>query len=127
MNSFRSIYPPLPPPPPIVVDEGVRYSPSPLQVTLVAHQLRFTLRATTPIHFHDFKGSALRGAMTTVLQRGFCPQWQAAQRDPLHQSICPICQLLASEDTAEQNGDIRRPYSIEPPLDEQNHFAAIGC
>lgn len=121
----------LPNPPPIQFnplgeDATIPEKPSIVSpdILLTAHQLRFSLRATTPIHFHDFKGSALRGALTTVLQRGFCPQWQAAQRDPLHQALCPICQLLASEDSTEQNGDVRRPYSIEPPLDEQNHFAA---
>ncbi len=95
-----------------------------LTIPLTAHHIRFTVRATTPLVFGEFKGSALRGALAGVLRRTFCPAWRAEKTDPLHQALCPICQLLSVEGDEETAGDVRRPYAIEPPLDEQTHFAA---
>jgi hypothetical protein len=106
-------------------DAGTPALPYPphLNIPLIAHPLRFLVRAVTPIHFHSFKGSALRGALTTSLRRTFCPEWRAAQTDSLHQSLCPICQLLSIEHTDEASGDLRRPYTIEPPLDARDEIA----
>lgn len=98
-----------------------------LHVPLIAHPLRFLVRATTPIRFHGFKGSALRGALTTSLRRTFCPEWRAAQTDPLHQSLCPVCQLLSFEGDDETSGDLRRPYTIEPPLSAPDETAPGEC
>ncbi len=95
-----------------------------LAIPLVAHHIRFTGRAVTPIVFHEFKGSALRGAFATVLRRTFCPQ---SSRDPeteqYHQMLCPVCRLLSWDGDEETAGDLRRAYAIEPPLDEQSSFA----
>lgn len=91
-------------------------------ISLVAHHLRFTVRAATTIVFHDFKGSALRGAIAGYLKRTYCPEWRAERTDPLHQAICPICQLLSYELTPEDGGDIRRPFALQPPLTSQNVF-----
>ncbi|MFN8492758.1 MAG: CRISPR system precrRNA processing endoribonuclease RAMP protein Cas6 [Caldilineaceae bacterium] len=93
-----------------------------LIIPLTAHHIRFTVRAVTPIVFGEFKGSALRGALAGVLRRTFCPEWRAEQTDPLHQALCPICQLLTWEGDEETSGDVRRPYALEPPLDAQNEF-----
>ncbi|MBI1298735.1 CRISPR system precrRNA processing endoribonuclease RAMP protein Cas6 [bacterium] len=92
-------------------------------IPLTVHQLRFTVRVTEPIHFNEFKGSALRGALAGTLNSTFCPQWRAEETDPLHQSLCPVCQLLSLERTDETSGDIRRPYAVRPPLDSATHYA----
>ncbi len=96
--------------------------PIQLSIPLTAHHIHFTLRATTPIRFGEFKGSALRGALAGLLRRTFCPAWQAEQTDPLHQALCPICQLLSVEGDKETSGDVRLPYALEPPLGGQNEF-----
>ena len=96
----------------------------PAAIQLQVHHLRFTMRAETTILFNEFKGSALRGALAACLRRNFCPEWRAEQTDPLHQSLCPVCQLLSWEGDAGIAGDIRRPYAIELPPDEGNQFAA---
>lgn len=93
------------------------------QVDLLVHQMRFTAQVQTPIHFGDFKGSALRGAFANVLRQTFCPECRSEETDPFHRSLCPICQLLTAEQEAEQAGDIRRPYAVQPPLGSQNYFA----
>lgn len=94
----------------------------PPAIPLSVHQLRFTVRVTAPIHFNEFKGSALRGAFAGTLQNTFCPQWRAEQTDPLHQSLCPVCQLLVLERADDTSGDIRRPYALRPPLDKATHY-----
>ena len=98
--------------------------PATLHIPLSAHHIRFTVRATTPLVFSDFKGSALRGAFATVLRRTFCPQ---GERDPateqVHQALCPVCRLLSWDGDEETSGDVRRAYAIEPPLTDQSHFA----
>jgi hypothetical protein len=95
-----------------------------LHIPLTAHHIRFTVRATTPLVFSDFKGSALRGAFATVLRRTFCPQ---GERDPMteqyHQALCPVCRLLSWDGDEETSGDVRRAYAIEPPLTDQSRFA----
>jgi len=92
-------------------------------IPLTAHHLRFTVTAETAIAFHDFKGSALRGAMAGYLKRTYCPEWRAEKTDPLHQALCPVCQLLSYELAPESGGDIRRPFALQPPMTEQNDFA----
>lgn len=91
-------------------------------IPLTAHRLHFTVTAETRITFHDFKGSALRGAMAGYLKRTYCPEWRAGQTDPLHQALCPVCQLLSYELTPEEGGDVRRPFALQPPLVAQNVF-----
>lgn len=83
-------------------------------VPLTARHVRFTLRAKTPIHFQDYTGSALRGALASCLRATFCPQGRADQQDPIHQALCPVCRLLALENDGSITGDIRRPYALEP-------------
>lgn len=91
-------------------------------IPLTAHHVRFTVVAETEIGFQDFKGSALRGALAHCLRRTFCPEWRAEKTEPLHQALCPICQLLSWEGDEETSGDVRRPYALQPPRGEQNRF-----
>lgn len=95
---------------------------TPDAIPLTAHLVRFTVVAESEIVFHDFKGSALRGALADCLRRTFCPEWRADRTDPLHQALCPICQLLSWEGDEETSGDVRRPYALQPPLVEQKRF-----
>lgn len=92
-------------------------------IPLVAHHIRVTVEATSPIRFHEFKGSALRGSMVTVMRRTFCPEWRAEQTDPAHRAVCPVCQLLALENDQSIPGDVRRPYALIPPPDTQQVYA----
>lgn len=92
-------------------------SPNALSIPLIAHHLRFTCRAVEPMLWHPFKGSAVRGAFVGVLRRTFCPEWKAAETDPIHVQLCPVCQLLAAPNDEDTPGDVRRPYAIRPPLD----------
>ncbi|MEZ4834318.1 MAG: hypothetical protein R2873_20420 [Caldilineaceae bacterium] len=92
-------------------------------IPLSVHQLRFSVQVTEPIYFNEFKGSALRGALAGTLGNTFCPQWRAEETNPLHQSLCPVCQLLSLERTDETSGDIRRPYAVRPPLDSATRYA----
>ncbi|HRJ42876.1 MAG TPA: hypothetical protein PL105_13405, partial [Caldilineaceae bacterium] len=93
-----------------------------LSIPLTAHHLRFSCRAVQPILWHPFKGSALRGAFVGVLRRTFCPEWRAGETDPIHVQLCPVCQLLAAPNDEETPGDVRRPYAIRPPLDEDLRY-----
>ena len=94
-------------------------------VPLEVHHVEFTLRATQTIQFHAFKGSALRGALASCLRRNLCPQWDGDQPDPIHASLCPVCQLLTQESGGEEiAGDVRRPYTLTPPLDTRTSYEA---
>jgi hypothetical protein len=92
------------------------------KVPLIAHQLHFTVRAETDIHFSAFKGSALRGALAGVLQRQYCPEWRNERTDALHRQLCPVCQLLSWEQKDIEGGDLRRPYVLIPPVDERTRY-----
>ena len=86
-----------------------------VHIPLTAHHLRFIVRAETPIAFHAFSGSALRGALADQLRGSFCPESRTGQNDALHQAICPVCQLLSWEGDEGSAGDVRRPYALVPP------------
>lgn len=96
---------------------------SPPFIPLTTHHIHFTGRAITPIRFGEFKGSALRGALVSVLRRTFCPASGETERDPHHLALCPVCQLLQGDGDEESGGDVRRPYAIEPVLDDQLVYA----
>lgn len=82
------------------------------------YHLRFTVMATTPIHLEAFKGSALRGAWHTYMQKTFCPAPLYTRTDPLHQDICPVC-YLTNRDTGPET---RRPFTLQPPLSQQTSY-----
>ena len=82
-----------------------------MQGLSVCH-LRFTARATQRIRLHGQPGSALRGALYTVLSDRFCPHDDL----PDHQKTCPVCCMLAQTDRKGQRGEnIPRPLTIQPP------------
>lgn len=110
-------------PPPATRQQPAASSASPLTIPLTAHHIRVTARVTTPLVFHDFKGSALRGAMVSVMRRTFCPEWRAERTDALHRALCPVCQLLALENDERIPGDVRRPYALIPPPEQQSSYA----
>ncbi len=80
-------------------------------IDLTAHRLRFEVEAVTPVAFHPYTGSALRGALIQALQKPYCPTPEEERATPEHRAICPVCWLLAYES---QPGEARRPYTIEP-------------
>lgn len=82
------------------------------------YHLRFTVVATTPIHLEPFKGSALRGAWHTYMQKTFCSAPPHARTDPLHQEGCPVC-YLTNRDTGPET---RRPFTLQPPLSRQTGY-----
>ncbi|MBC7121326.1 MAG: CRISPR system precrRNA processing endoribonuclease RAMP protein Cas6 [Candidatus Methanosuratus sp.] len=85
--------------------------------TFLIHHLRFNVEVEKTIIVDAFKGSALRGAWQSHLRTLYCAR--AADADPLHQAMCPVCFLLSRETGS---GDDRRPYAFEPPLTEQTAF-----
>jgi hypothetical protein len=97
-----------------------------MHVPLTAHLLRFTLRAETDIHFHEYRGSALRGALAAALRRHYCPEWHEGSPDPLHRQLCPVCQLLSWEHDDVEAGAVRRPYSLVTTPDDDRTIVAAG-
>ena len=88
----------------------------PLDIPLTARHLRFHIRALTPIVLGRYTGSALRGALATALRATFCPASAETKENPLHLQLCPVCRLLALENDGSIDGDIRRPYALEPDV-----------
>lgn len=85
-----------------------------LEIPLTARHFRFTIRAQTLIVLHDYTGSALRGALASALRATFCPGSRETRDEPLHQQLCPVCRLLSLENDGSIDGDLRRPYALEP-------------
>ncbi len=79
------------------------------------HHLRLEVCAREIASFGAQPGSALRGALYSALASQYCPDRQTVHL-PGHQSVCPVCRLLAAEDpTGERGRDLPRPLTIEPP------------
>lgn len=85
-----------------------------LNIPLTARHFRITIQALSPIVFNDYTGSALRGALASALRAGFCPGSTETRDNPIHQQLCPVCRLLSLENDGSIDGDIRRPYALEP-------------
>jgi hypothetical protein len=85
-----------------------------LTIPLTARHFCITIRARSPIVFNDYTGSALRGALASALRAGFCPGSAETRDNPVHQLLCPVCRLLTLENDGSIDGDIRRPYALEP-------------
>jgi hypothetical protein len=85
-------------------------------MNLIVHHLRFTLRATTPVHLGPQAGAQIRGALWAGLQQFACTA-PAVQSDPDHSQHCPMCRLMALE-TAEAGRGVNppRPFAVRPPL-----------
>jgi len=96
---------------------------------LTIHHLWFTVAAVTPLSLPDESGSAIRGALITSLRQHYCPDATLrpvsadARSDAAHRSICPVCWLIAEEDSEATRGrNIPRPYTIEPPSGGNRRF-----
>jgi hypothetical protein len=90
-----------------------------MTTTLTLTHLRFVVTARTPIRLGGYQaGERLRDALARVMLRAVCPE---AQRrglpTPEHAAGCPVCWLLAaSGKDGEARGEVRRVYSLAPPL-----------
>lgn len=77
--------------------------------------LRFEVQAVDAISLNGQPGSAIRGALYKALSRHFCSEADAPQTDDHHQR-CPVCWLLALEDSSNPRGvNLPRPLTIQPP------------
>ncbi len=92
-------------------------------LALAVHHIRFMVRAETPILFHEYAGSALRGALAAALRTMQCPEAGRTGQDPLHASLCPVCRLIAAGQGEETAGDLRRPYGLRLPAAPPNEVA----
>lgn len=85
-------------------------------MNLLVHHLRFTLRATTLVHFGPHAGAQLRGALWIALREFACSA-PVPTRELEHSRVCPMCRLLAMETArAERGASPPRPLAIRPPL-----------
>lgn len=80
------------------------------------YHVEFTLRARQPLGFGSQPGAQIRGALYNALSAQSCPI--DAPPHPRGQADgCPVCYLLAREDTqAERGRDVPRPLIVQPPL-----------
>lgn len=86
-----------------------------LMAGLTVYHLRFSVRAHEFTSFGSQPGSAIRGALYQALSRQYCPDTLLTHL-PGHQSACPVCWLLATEDPESSRGrNLPRPLTIEPP------------
>jgi len=85
---------------------------------LTIHHVRFVAEATTLIEMDAFKGSALRGAWQSYINKAYCGAPLAVKATPEHQATCPVCYLTA-RDTGPES---RRPFALRPPLSRQNLY-----
>ncbi len=83
---------------------------------LRVHHFQIVLRAREVVSFGPQPGAQLRGALYNALSRQFCSE-TGYEHTPGHQTRCPVCWLLATEDPSGERGrDLPRPLIIEPPL-----------
>lgn len=96
---------------------------------MTIQHLWFTVRPTESIVFSDQAGSALRGALYQTLADNFCSEPFGAVT-PDHALRCPVCWLLAFEDSQAIRGrDVPRPLTVEPPpprIYHQNERFSFG-
>lgn len=80
------------------------------------YQFEFTARTQELVSFGVQPGAQLRGALYNALSRQFCSE-TGFEHTPGHHSRCPVCWLLANEDTENERGrDLPRPLILQPPL-----------
>ncbi len=89
-----------------------------------AHRLRFVTEVASPIELNAHKGSAIRGALYHALTDGFCMHKPALAANGCAQcplvATCPVAFLVATLDPRSDRGaNVPRPYTIEPPLDNE--------
>src|SRR5579883_2618695 len=93
---------------------------------LIAHRLRLTCVATSPMLLPLVRGPVIRGALVQALLAEFCPVAGADACGSAHfAGMCPVCSLLATgEDAAQHGNEAPRPFTIEPPLGSNGTLAA---
>ncbi|GAB4471891.1 MAG: CRISPR system precrRNA processing endoribonuclease RAMP protein Cas6 [Anaerolineae bacterium] len=88
-----------------------------------AYHVQFEVESVETVRFGGMPGSALRGALYHALSRQFCPD-AGARHLPRHQSACPVCWLLATEDPEQRRGrNLPHPLAIRPAQDGQAYEA----
>lgn len=95
-----------------------------MSTPLVYTHLRFDLEAEDRIRLDGYQaGDRLRNALAQVMLRSACPQTigaRPARPTAEHAAECPVCWLLAAE---VEPGDVRRAYSIVPPIPPRQSLA----
>jgi hypothetical protein len=86
-----------------------------MSTALTYTHLHFELAAQTPVRLGGYQGGErLRNALASVLLQATCPENpRRKQPTPEHAAVCPACWLLAAE---VEPGEVRRAYSLVPPL-----------
>ncbi len=93
----------------------------PADPLFTVHRLWFTVEVQTALELPPWPGSALRGALLGALRRHYCIA--PNDPDPGHSMRCPVCWLMAREDSDWRWGKTpARPYTID--LDPIHH--ALG-
>ena len=82
------------------------------------------MAAGGPVVLNQHKGAAIRGALFSALRKVGCSRQELTSCRPCELvANCPISFLLATvDDDARRGGDVPRPFTVEPPLGEQNIF-----
>lgn len=93
-----------------------------LDFPLTAQHIRFVCETTTPLDLGGaHAGMWLRGALGNVMSRAHC---DGDRLLPDHAASCPICWLLAGENSAEKSGNDRRCYTLVPTHDQREVLGA---
>jgi hypothetical protein len=80
------------------------------------YSIELTMRARQPLGFGVQPGAQLRGALYNALAAQACPI-DAPPHPRGSAGDCPVCWLLAQEDSTQNRGrDVPRPLIIQPPL-----------
>ena len=91
-----------------------------------AQTFEFRFEVASPIVLNQHKGSALRGALFNNLRKVGCSRQELSSCKPCPLvQLCPVSFLLATVDEeGRRGGDVPRPFTINPPLTDQNLFQA---
>ncbi len=89
-----------------------------------AQRFEFRCEGGSPVVLNQHKGAALRGALFNSLRRVGCSRQELPSCRPCSLvEVCPVSFLLATVDEeGRRGGDVPRPFTIQPPLGEQNIF-----
>lgn len=87
-------------------------------------EFRCEVAQGAPVVLNQHKGSAIRGALFNALRKVGCSRRELTTCRPCELvAVCPVSFLLATVDEGGRRGmDVPRPFTVEPPLGEQNIF-----
>jgi hypothetical protein len=84
---------------------------------LTMHRLVFTLETHDQVEFAVQVGSQLRGALYNSLRHQYCSA-PNGKHDPTQAEFCPVCWLMAREDSDSGRGkDVPRAFTLIPPME----------